>query len=103
MSNKPYIYSHTNVITDRSEFPYPYFWRGDYRSTKPIVYDREAGFAPRTPDRPTVHPPDGCVYYPNHCFEPAPSTQYPCYPECTRPVHNRNPYLMRHTKLYMYR
>ena len=47
MSNKPYIYSHTNVITDRSEFPYPYFWRGDYRSTKPIVYDREAGFAPK--------------------------------------------------------
>lgn len=100
---KPYIYSQTNVLTDRYKFPYPYFWRGDYRSACPQIYDREAGFAPRIPDQPHGHPPEGCVFYPNHCFQGAPSTQYPCYPECTYRYTSENPYYLRPTKNWLKR
>lgn len=97
---------YTNVMTDRYDFPYPYFWRGDYRVPYPIIDEREAGYAPRRerwPAPPTV-PTEGCFYYPNHCFQGAPSTQYPCYPECTDPyIPDDNPYFLRPSKIFDYR
>lgn len=99
-------YNRTSVLTDRNIFPYPYFWRGDYRSDSPQIYDREAGFARRTASlqrQPLVGRPEGCVYYPDHCFEAAPSTKYPCYPECTCRIKTENPFLMRPNKIWLKR
>lgn len=100
---KPYIFSQTNVFTDRYKFPYPYFWRGDYRSEYPHIYDREAGFAPRFNNSTKPHLPEGCIYYPNHCFTGPPSTQYPCYPECTQRYKSNNPYFLRPSKNFTQR
>jgi len=68
------------IITDYDTTPYPRWFRGDYRNTEPIIAEREAGYRPQE---------NSCyskkfiseVKYPNHCFESACSTVYPCYPE----------------------
>ena len=95
---------YTRVMTDRYDFPYPYFWRGDYRVDYPIVDAREAGYAPRRVVPAQAVQQQGCVYYPNHCFQGAPSTQYPCYPECTDPyIPDDNPYFLRPSKKFDFR
>ncbi len=103
-SSQPYILSQTNVITQpgRAYFPYPDFWRGDYRSDIPIVVEREAGFHPRE-DAPGLSKPEVGHAYPDHCFEASPSTQYPCYPECTEPWKRYNRYMLNYAKLYLFR
>ena len=71
----------SSVITDMDSFPYNRYFRGQYNSSVPIVFEREAGFRristscyDKTIDR-------GMPQYPNHCFQVPCSTVYPCYPE----------------------
>lgn len=72
-----------NVITDYDHFPYTRYYRGVYTSSSPIVAEREAGYRPRF-DRCygiKVPPCREAVPYPDHCFQTAGSTVFPCYPE----------------------
>ena len=81
----PYYSSGTTIRTDMDVFPYPRFYRGNFESKDPIIFEREAGWNPRHDNAYqipiTVESKD---YYPNHCFQSAPSTTYPCYPEYLR-------------------
>jgi hypothetical protein len=73
-----------NMVTDMDEFPYNKYFRGQYNSEAPIVFDREAGWRLRN---------DRCYQglvgyaeplYPNHCFEAPCSTVYPCQPKYSK-------------------
>lgn len=70
-----------SVITDMDHFPYTRFFRGIYKSTEPVVVEREAGWRPHRNSCYTVNYAKTKDPYPNHCFETACSTVYPCYPE----------------------
>jgi hypothetical protein len=81
----PYSASITKTMTDMDVFPYPRFYRGDYKSDSVFIFEREAGFKPRRDE--CYHDVSNLVkeeFYPNHCWQAAPSTQYPCYPEYLR-------------------
>lgn len=70
-----------SVITDMDHFPYTRFYRGIYNSSDPIVFEREAGWRPT---RNFCYKGAICTDkdpYPNHCFETACSTVFPCYPQ----------------------
>jgi hypothetical protein len=103
-STYPFRFYQTNVITEpaRAFFPYPNFWRGDYKCSKPIVVHRQAGFRPRefkdqiSSTIISAHP------YPQHCFA-NPSTRYPCYPDCIDEIQPYRNDLMSYAKLYLYR
>ena len=84
---KPY-YARCNTImqfpTDMDHFPYSRFYRGDYRSTEPVVYDRTVGYRLRedpcyTPINQTWNP-----IQPDNCFQTGCNTVYPCYPSYLR-------------------
>ena len=71
-----------SVFTDMDHFPYTRFFRGNYESTSPTVFEREAGVV--------VHDNMGYVneygksnvsFKPNWCFETACSTRTPCKPD----------------------
>ena len=87
----PYYSSGPSPLTDMDTFPYPRFYRGDARSDKPIIFEREAGWLPRNDfcyKIPVVK--NEIKLYPNHCFQAAPSTTYPCYPEYLRKYSDKN-------------
>lgn len=69
------------IITDYDTFPYPRWYRNEYKSSEPIIVEREAGYRPREDSCYRVK--DYIIQHqePNHCFESACSTVYPCYPE----------------------
>ena len=71
------------VITDYDTFPYPRYYRGVPNSSAPIVAEREAGWRPRHDNCYQVNEPPSTMpaSYPNHCFQSACSTVFPCYPE----------------------
>ena len=71
------------VLTDYDSFPYPRWYRGDYTSSEPVVAEREAGWRKRADSCYRVNIPVSTTPppYPNHCFESACSTVYPCYPK----------------------
>ena len=71
----------SNIITDYDVFPYPRYFRGVPTSSVPIVAEREAGWRPRHDDCYKVLQPPSKINYPNHCYQAACSTTYPCYPE----------------------
>lgn len=72
----------SQVITDYDTFPYPRWFRGVPESYRPIVAEREAGWRPRYDNcYKVIEPKDNVNVYPNHCYETACSTVYPCYPE----------------------
>ena len=75
----------SSVITDFDVFPYPRFFRGRYDSDKPIVMEREAGYRNRRDEcyRTVQCKGDDLKEYPNHCFEVACSTVFPCNPKDT--------------------
>ena len=97
MSYNPYhatIDTASNVLTDYDTAPYPRWFRGVPDSFLPIVAEREAGWRPRhdncyklseSPFAHTEHTP-----YPNHCFEAACSTVYPCYPDYLQKISDRD-------------
>lgn len=103
-SDEPTIYFRTPVLLDpsRAEFPYTKFWRGNYKSTVPIVLDRRAGYYPRAETtRKDIAEP--VCNYPQHCFQTSPSTRYPCYPECTVSDKEHRRYLLNSAKHFLYR
>lgn len=86
----------------RAVFPYLNFWRGHYASSFPRIAEREAGHTPRI--YPRVIPESATGHaYPDHCFEPVPSTKYPCYPECTEEFIRTNPFLQNSSRVYLFR
>jgi hypothetical protein len=74
-----------SIITDFDTFPYPRFFRGKFDSDKPIVLERESGFRNRRDNcyRTVQCKGDDLREYPNHCFEVACSTVFPCDPKDT--------------------
>lgn len=81
---QPYFSSGPSTMTDVDVFPYTRNFRGRFDVEKAIVLDREAGWREmRTNCYKPVDKHD-IKYYPNHCFQGAPSTTYPCYPEYLR-------------------
>jgi len=81
----PYYSSGPSADVDNDVFPYTRFYRGQYTSDVPIIIDREAGWKPvkNSCYKDPVIKPEADLY-PNHCFQAAPSTTYPCYPEYLR-------------------
>ena len=70
----------TNSITDMDHFPYSRFYRGEYASNKPIIFEREAGWRNThnncyRNEQPNTKESN----ISNLCFQPACSTVYPCY------------------------
>jgi hypothetical protein len=83
-SSIPFYSSGPSVKTDMDVFPYTRFYRGG-RSDQPYIMEREAGWRElrnKCYDVPVVS--QDKKLYPNHCFQSAPSTTYPCYPETLR-------------------
>jgi hypothetical protein len=85
-SCNPYIATlqeSSGVLTDYDTFPYPRWFKGQYNSSYPIISEREAGWRPlrnncyRLGNKCNE---ENIIPYPNHCFEAACSTIYPCYP-----------------------
>jgi len=71
----------SSVITDMDSFPYNRYFRGQYNSSVPIVFEREAGFRRINTTCYDKNIDRGIPQYPNHCFQVPCSTVYPCYPE----------------------
>lgn len=69
------------TITDHDTFPYPRYYRGIAGLSDPVIADREAGWRKRHDSCYEVNAPPIWDNYPNHCFQSACSTVYPCYPE----------------------
>ena len=90
---KPYFGTQQNsksIVTDIDHFPYTRFFRGVYYSSNPVVFEREAGWRPT---RNSCYGPINCNTdspYPNHCFESACSTVYPCYPQYLQKISDRD-------------
>lgn len=80
----PFYSSGPTVITDMDNFPYKRYYRGRHDSDVPIIMDREAGWRQRCENNYAPVLPALEVFYPNHCFQTATSTVYPCMPEYQR-------------------
>ena len=80
----PFYSSGPTTITDTDHFPYQRFYRGQFNSDKPIVMDREAGWRAECKNNYTPIIEKIETFYPNHCFQSATSTVYPCMPEYQR-------------------
>ena len=72
-----------SILTDMDHFPYTRFYRGIYDSPNPVVFEREAGWRPQRDScyKSNSYKPKNT--YPNHCFESACSTIYPCHKNAT--------------------
>jgi hypothetical protein len=84
MGSAPFYSTGPKIKTDMDTFPYPRFYRGEVNNSSPVIFEREAGWHPRHDkcyNAPRIIENDS---YPNHCFQAAPSTTYPCYPEYLR-------------------
>jgi hypothetical protein len=79
-----------SIITDMDHFPYTRFYRGVPSSTDPIVFEREAGWRPQRDSCYSVKNCNEKSTYPNHCFEAACSTVYPCYPQYLQKFSDRD-------------
>jgi hypothetical protein len=81
----PFYSSGPTIKTDMDLFPYTRFFRGAPESDVPVIMEREAGWKSRQDKCYNVPVTvESNKYYPNHCFQAAPSTVYPCYPEYLR-------------------
>lgn len=89
----PFYASATSNLTDMDVFPYNRFFRGIPESDVPVIHNRMAGWKPRHDkcyNIPKVVDANSSDYYPNHCYQSAPSTTYPCYPEYVRKYSDKN-------------
>ena len=82
ISDQPYLANNKSIlnsVTDMDHHPYTRFFRGVYYHPEPVIFEREAGYRaihnscystvmPFTPDKD-----------PEHCYQPACSTVFPCY------------------------
>ena len=88
-----------SVITDHDVFPYPRFFRGDFRKETPQVFEREAGF------RKTNNPCYAPLYAfpepnkPNLCWEGPCNANYPCIPEFSSKFTDRQAYNIQLNKM----
>lgn len=81
--SKPYFATNTaitNVITDMDHHPYSRWFRGVYYFPDPVIMEREAGWRPRRDSCYAVIAPPLPEKDPDHCFESACTTTFPCYP-----------------------
>lgn len=67
------------TVTDMDHFPYTRFYRGEYQSPEPVIFNREAGYR-FVSQRCYDTQPEFATPYPNYCYESACSTIYPCVP-----------------------
>jgi len=79
-----------SVVTDMDHFPYTRFYRGVYNSSQPVVFEREAGWRPQRDACYSVNECNQKSPYPNHCWESACSTVYPCYPQYLQKFSDRS-------------
>jgi hypothetical protein len=80
-----------NANTDYDVFPYIRWFRGNYKSHKPIVAEREAGYRKREDNCYRVSTPTKVgENYPDHCFETPCSTVFPCYPKYAKSIQDRD-------------
>ena len=86
----------SNVFTDYDSFPYTRWFRGVYNSEKPIVAEREAGWRPVMNSCYTNRTTEPMFDKPNHCFQVACSTVFPC-------VNSNNDNLYRNSCINLYR
>jgi hypothetical protein len=94
-SSSPYLATEQqsmSVSTDYDSFPYTRWFRGVPGRSEPTVAEREAGW--RFREDKCYDLPTSVLYkehsYPNHCFETACSTVFPCYPEYLRKYADRD-------------
>lgn len=95
---KPFFATATDtsaVLTDLDHFPYTRFFRGEYESDRPIVFEREAGW--RTTENKCYKNQDPIKPLNNNkmCFEAACSTVYPCYPSYAAKYSDRDAFLVQ--------
>lgn len=83
-SNPYYATEAIQVVTDYDHFPYTRFYKGEYNNSQPIVAEREAGWRKLENNCYKMLEPITEPFYPNHCFQSACSTVYPCYPQYLR-------------------
>ena len=78
-STNPYFVDNTiyMIYNDYDVVPYPRWFRGDVKSSKPYVADREAGWTPKNTFKPKI--PKEEVKKPTMCFQNPCSVVYPCY------------------------
>jgi hypothetical protein len=69
-----------SVITDMDNFPYNRYFRGQYDSSEPIVFEREAGWRQIHNSCYKVLKSPNKSNYPNHVFEGGCSVTYPASP-----------------------
>jgi hypothetical protein len=79
-----------NITTDYDVFPYPRWFRGEYKNSNPVIAEREAGYRPLQPNCYQTKQNIVNEKYPNHCFESACSTVYPCYPDYLAKLSDRS-------------
>ena len=79
--NSPFPYYVDNTIyminNDHDVVPYPRWFKGEVKSDKPFVAEREAGWTPRYKFKPKI--PQDEIKKPNMCFQNPCSVVYPCY------------------------
>lgn len=83
-SSNPYMATLNDaaqVVTDYDTFPYPRWFRGISKSTRPIIAEREAGWRSRHDSCYKVSQPKSSDNYPNHCFQGPCHFTHPCYPD----------------------
>lgn len=79
-----------HVSEDLDHFPYTRFYRGQAKSDKPIVFEREAGYRQQHDKcyKPLIKVKE--PHKPSHCFEGPCSVVYPCYPQYLRKYADKN-------------
>ena len=83
------------VLTDMDHFPYKRFFRGEFESDRPIVFEREAGWRPTENKCYKVQDPVRTINNNKMCFEAACSTVYPCYPSYAAKYSDRDAFLVQ--------
>ena len=77
--------TNVNVVTDYDQFPYSRYFRGEAKSSVPIIAEREAGWRPVNQEcydneiLNSTKKKNHDVENPKHYFQPPCSTVYPKY------------------------
>jgi len=83
------------TVTDMDHFPYTRFFRGDFESDRPIVFEREAGWRYTENNCYKNQDPIKPLNHKNICYESACSTVYPCYPSYAAKYSDREAFLVK--------
>ena len=77
----PSIDDVTAVVTDQDTFPYPRYFRGEWKSSEPIVFEREAGFRTQEDNCYRMNCYGTSPKKPRYCWTIPGSTVLPCHPD----------------------